>query len=75
MVKGTVSVSRTPTKEDGTPITDQTVTETLTFYVDQLEIVVEHKAADKIWIELVVNAENKLILVDQRMLQYPLTAE
>lgn len=73
MVKGIVSVNRTPTKEDGTPITDQTVTETLTFYVDQLEIVVEHKAADKIWIELVVNAENKLILVDQRMLQYPLT--
>lgn len=72
MVKGTVSVSRTPTKEDGTPIADQTVTETLTFYVDQLDIVVDHKAADKIWVELVVDAESNLILVDQRMLQYPL---
>lgn len=72
MVKGTITVTRTPTELDGTPIESEAVTETLTFYVDQLEIVVDHKAADKIWIELSVNEENELTLTDQHLLRYPL---
>lgn len=71
-VKGTITVTRTPTELDGTPIESEAVTETLTFYVDQLEIVVDHKAADKIWIELSVNEENELTLTDQHLLRYPL---
>ncbi len=74
-VKGTISVTRTPTEPDGTPIPDEAVTETLSFYVEQLEIFVDHKGTDKIWLELSVNEENQLILIDQRMLRYPLVRE
>lgn len=74
-VKGTVTVTKTPTELDGTPIPDEAVTETLAFYVDQLEIVVEHKGTDQIWIELSVNEENELTLTDQHLLRYPLVRE
>lgn len=72
-VKGTLLVTRTPTEEDGTPITDETVSETLSFYVEDLEITVEHGMGDKIWIELGVNEENELVLVDQHNLRFVLT--
>lgn len=73
LIKGTVSVTKTPTDEHDTPIESQAVTQTFAFYVDDMEITVEHENTDKLWIELVVNEENELMLVDQRNYRYKLT--
>ena len=72
LIKGTVTVVRTHVDDDGEPIGDP-VTQAFAFYVDDMEITVEHANGDKLWINLLVTDENKFVLVDQRELRYELS--
>lgn len=72
-IGGTVSVTRTPTDEDGNPITDQTVMQTFTFGVEGVNIVVSHATGDIIWVEFAIDESNNLVLIDQRDNRYVLT--
>lgn len=65
-LSGTVAVTRTPTDENDNLLTNQAVSQTLNVYVDGLSIIVENKEPYTVWVEFSVDADNNLVLIDQR---------
>lgn len=70
---GTVLVTCTPTDDSNNPITEEATRQTLSFYVDGMQIVVTHGASDTIWVEFDVDQNNNLVLIDRRDTHYVLT--
>lgn len=66
-ISGTFTVKRTPTSEDGTPLTDEAKTETYSYSVDMenLTINVTRVSGDELGVTLSVNASGQLVLADQ----------
>lgn len=70
---GTVLVTCTPTDDSNDPITEEATQQTLSFYVDGMQIVVTHGASDTIWVEFDVDQNNNLVLIDKRETHYVLS--
>ncbi|MCI8458699.1 MAG: hypothetical protein HFE46_03405 [Clostridia bacterium] len=71
--EGSVQVTKTPTHENGTPIEEQAVRETLSFTVDGGLIEVTPPQNDQLWVMFELNENNELMLVNARGNRYVLT--
>ncbi len=71
--EGSVQVTKTPTLENGTPIEEQAVRETLAFTVNGGLIEVTPPQNDQLWVMFELNENNELMLVNARGNRYVLT--